>query len=109
MQVAYPYDQPDKKIRTIAICAGSGASVVQGVEADLYFTGEMQHVRSHHILIYCRVVHLYLLQHEVLAAIGKNTLVVLCTFLSRSVYKDLPAYLKGKVATRTRREVISRC
>lgn len=46
VQVAQPYEQSpsNKKIRTIAICAGSGASVFQGVDADLYFTGEMQHV-----------------------------------------------------------------
>lgn len=46
VQVAQPYEQnqSNKNIRTIAICAGSGASVFQGVDADLYFTGEMQHV-----------------------------------------------------------------
>lgn len=31
-------------ISTIAICAGSGSSVLKGVEADLYLTGEMGHV-----------------------------------------------------------------
>ena len=33
-------------IKTIAICAGSGGSLLRGVKADLYFTGEMQHVRN---------------------------------------------------------------
>lgn len=35
------------KIQTVAICAGSGESVLSGVKADLYLTGEM----SHHYLL----------------------------------------------------------
>uniref|UniRef100_A0A182J6N0 NIF3-like protein 1 n=1 Tax=Anopheles atroparvus TaxID=41427 RepID=A0A182J6N0_ANOAO len=31
------------RLRTYAVCAGSGASVLKGVEADLYVTGEMSH------------------------------------------------------------------
>lgn len=27
------------KVQTIAICAGSGGKVLQGVDADIYFTG----------------------------------------------------------------------
>lgn len=46
-------------IKTVAICAGSGSSVLGPVKADLYFTGEMGH-------------------HDVLAAIAKNTNVILC-------------------------------
>lgn len=46
-------------IRTVAICAGSGASVLNGVASDLYLTGEMGH-------------------HDVLAALAQNTSVVLC-------------------------------
>lgn len=30
-------------IQTFAVCAGSGASVLKGVKADLYVTGEMSH------------------------------------------------------------------
>lgn len=26
-------------VKTVAVCAGSGASVIQGVKADLYITG----------------------------------------------------------------------
>lgn len=37
---------PNKKIQSIAICAGSGESVLMGVDADVYFTGEMGHVRT---------------------------------------------------------------
>jgi len=36
------------KISTIAICAGSGGSVFKGVNADLYYTGEL----SHHEALY---------------------------------------------------------
>ncbi|KAI8984731.1 GTP cyclohydrolase 1 type 2/Nif3 [Mycotypha africana] len=46
-------------VRTVAICAGSGSSVLNSVDADLYFTGEMGH-------------------HDVLAALAKNTSVILC-------------------------------
>ena len=47
------------EIKTVAVCAGSGASVLRGVKADLYLTGEMSH-------------------HEVLDASCKGTHVVLC-------------------------------
>ncbi|KAI9030936.1 GTP cyclohydrolase 1 type 2/Nif3 [Phycomyces nitens] len=46
-------------IRTVAICAGSGSSVLSPVKADLYFSGEMGH-------------------HDVLAALAQGTSVVLC-------------------------------
>ncbi|QRV80047.1 NIF3 (NGG1p interacting factor 3) [Ceratobasidium sp. AG-Ba] len=46
-------------IRTIAICAGSGGSVLKGARADVYLTGEMSH-------------------HEVLAAAAQGTSVILC-------------------------------
>ena len=48
----------ETKISTIAICAGSGGSVLKGVGADLYFTGEMSH-------------------HEVLDAVQLGTHVIL--------------------------------
>lgn len=35
--------RPDAYIKTIALCAGSGVSVLRGVPADLYVTGEMLH------------------------------------------------------------------
>ncbi|GAA5850575.1 hypothetical protein JCM3766R1_001195, partial [Sporobolomyces carnicolor] len=46
-------------ISTIAICAGSGSSVLKGVEADLYLTGEMGH-------------------HDILAANSKGIHVFCC-------------------------------
>lgn len=42
VQVARP--SSPKQIETIAVCAGSGSGLFKGVEADLYFTGEMSHV-----------------------------------------------------------------
>jgi putative NIF3 family GTP cyclohydrolase 1 type 2 len=48
----------DKPIQRIAICAGSGSTVLEGVVADLYLTGEMSH-------------------HEVLAALANNVNVIL--------------------------------
>ncbi|ODV96129.1 hypothetical protein PACTADRAFT_41068 [Pachysolen tannophilus NRRL Y-2460] len=41
LQLAEP--EINKKIKTIAICAGSGGSLFKNVEADLYFTGELSH------------------------------------------------------------------
>lgn len=46
-------------VSTIALSAGSGGSVLRGVHADLYLTGEMSH-------------------HEVLDAIHNDRHVVLC-------------------------------
>jgi putative NIF3 family GTP cyclohydrolase 1 type 2 len=47
-------------VKTIAICAGSGASMLSGVEADAWLTGEASH-------------------HELLAATAQGTSVILCT------------------------------
>ncbi|TPX67942.1 hypothetical protein SpCBS45565_g03494 [Spizellomyces sp. 'palustris'] len=49
----------NKQISSIAICAGSGASVLMNTKADLYLTGEMSH-------------------HEVLAALADDISVILC-------------------------------
>jgi len=46
-------------ISTIALCAGSGGSVIGTAQADAYFTGEMSH-------------------HEVLAAVARGVHVILC-------------------------------
>lgn len=60
VQVAYAKSERERAIvSTIAICAGSGGSVLLGVEADVYFTGEMSH-------------------HEVLAAVQSGHNVILC-------------------------------
>ncbi|XP_067641307.1 NIF3-like protein 1 [Eurosta solidaginis] len=49
----------DTPITVVAVCAGSGASVLKGCEADLFITGEMSH-------------------HDVLDANHQNTSVILC-------------------------------
>ena len=52
-------------VSTVAICAGSGGSLLLGVDADVYFTGEMSH-------------------HEVLAAVQGGHNVILCKFVRMS-------------------------
>ncbi|CAI9741336.1 Hypothetical predicted protein [Octopus vulgaris] len=49
----------DKTIKTVAVCAGSGSTVLRGVSADLYVSGEMSH-------------------HDVLDAIHNGSSVLLC-------------------------------
>ncbi|XP_055472543.1 NIF3-like protein 1 [Psammomys obesus] len=49
----------ESPVNTVALCAGSGGSILQGVEADLYLTGEMSH-------------------HDVLDAASKGINVILC-------------------------------
>ena len=44
VQVGYPA-APPKLIKSVAICAGSGGSILLGYDADVYFTGEMSHAR----------------------------------------------------------------
>ncbi|KAJ2738888.1 hypothetical protein GGI20_006201 [Coemansia sp. BCRC 34301] len=51
-------DSGEKLVSRIAICAGSGASVLRSVPADVYFTGEMDH-------------------HSILAAVEQGTSCVL--------------------------------
>ncbi|KAG6835908.1 hypothetical protein H0H93_013471 [Arthromyces matolae] len=53
IQVGYAVssDAQSATVRTVAICAGSGGSMLMGRAADVYFTGEMSH-------------------HEVLAAVA---------------------------------------
>ncbi|ESO98683.1 hypothetical protein LOTGIDRAFT_142416 [Lottia gigantea] len=49
----------NKPIQSVAVCAGSGSSVLRGVRADLYVTGEMSH-------------------HDVLDAVYNGANVILC-------------------------------
>ncbi|CAI5759206.1 unnamed protein product [Candida verbasci] len=52
VQVAESRNGIDQGINTIAICAGSGGGVFKGIEADLYYTGEL----SHHEALYFKEV-----------------------------------------------------
>ncbi|CAF1075294.1 unnamed protein product [Didymodactylos carnosus] len=62
-------------VRTIAVCAGSGSTVLSNVRADIYFTGEMSH-------------------HAVLDAIHRGTTVILCehTNTERGFLKQFRKY-----------------
>lgn len=64
-------------INTVAICAGSGASVLENVTADLYLTGEMGH-------------------HDMLLANSNGTSVILCEH-SNTERGYLTAVLKEKL------------
>ncbi|HEB53646.1 MAG TPA: Nif3-like dinuclear metal center hexameric protein [bacterium] len=57
LQVARPAGRAGK-VRTVAVAAGAGGSIVRGTGADVYVTGEMSH-------------------HDVLAAVAAGTSVVL--------------------------------
>jgi dinuclear metal center YbgI/SA1388 family protein len=54
-----PKHTRDTKVNSIAVCAGSGGSVLKGCNADVWITGEMSH-------------------HEVLDAINTGSTVILC-------------------------------
>uniref|UniRef100_A0A6G1S5R4 NIF3-like protein 1 n=1 Tax=Aceria tosichella TaxID=561515 RepID=A0A6G1S5R4_9ACAR len=54
-----PKHTRDTKVKSIAVCAGSGGSVLKGCDADVWITGEMSH-------------------HEVLDAINTGSTVILC-------------------------------
>ncbi|KAJ7051636.1 GTP cyclohydrolase 1 type 2/Nif3 [Mycena amicta] len=68
VQVGYSSLRADHIVRSIAICAGSGASMFAGLKeaTDVYLTGEMQH-------------------HEVLGEVAKGTHVILCNVDARLV------------------------
>lgn len=56
--VRYAGPDCDQEVRSVAVCVGSGSSVLMGAEADVYLTGEMSH-------------------HEILACVGLGKAVVL--------------------------------
>ncbi|NXI53217.1 NIF3L protein, partial [Chloroceryle aenea] len=49
----------ESPVKKVALCAGSGSSVLKGTEADLYLTGEMSH-------------------HDILDAVANGISVILC-------------------------------
>jgi len=59
VQVAYSTTRDLQQVKSVAMCAGSGGSMLLGADADVYFTGEMSH-------------------HEVLAAVASGHNVILC-------------------------------
>lgn len=74
----------DIQIRSVAICAGSGSSVLRDVDADLLFTGELSH-------------------HDALAATEQGRCVV-TLFHSNTERGFLHSVLKEKLTTILRRE-----
>ena len=80
--IVHSFFSEKSEIKTVAVCAGSGASVLCGVKADLYLTGEMSH-------------------HEVLDAACKGTH-VLCDYSNteRGFLKVIQGRLVDKLATK---------
>ncbi|XP_053326537.1 NIF3-like protein 1 [Spea bombifrons] len=74
----------ESSVSTVAVCAGSGSSILSGVPADLYLTGEMSH-------------------HDVLDVVAEGRSVVLCEHSNseRGFLKELRGkiqeMLEGKV------------
>lgn len=58
VRLARPQGTSDPTVTTVAVCAGSGASVLRGIKADCYLAGEMAH-------------------HDVLEAVSAGTAVIL--------------------------------
>jgi len=82
VQVARPhFHGSEHVVKTIGICAGAGGSMLSGLDADVYFTGEMAH-------------------HEVLAAIADGKTVVLCghTNTERGYLPTLEAKLRRELS-----------
>ncbi|TCD70110.1 hypothetical protein EIP91_004839 [Steccherinum ochraceum] len=84
IQVGYPAGKSpeDATIRSVAICAGAGDGVLLGVDADLYFTGEMPH-------------------HAVLASVADGRFVALCghTNTERGYLQTLAEKLRTQIQT----------
>lgn len=84
--IAIPQDTTisDISIRSIGICAGSGASLLTNLDVDLLFTGEMTH-------------------HDALAAIEKGQ-VVISLFHSNSERGFLAEVLRGQLEESVQKE-----
>ncbi|XP_075034897.1 NIF3-like protein 1 [Mixophyes fleayi] len=74
----------ESSVSTMAVCAGSGSSILAGVPSDLYLTGEMSH-------------------HEVLDAVAEGHSVILCEHSNsergylRDLCSQIAETLEGKV------------
>ena len=69
----------EKLVKTVAICAGSGGSVLKGVKAGMYFTGEMSH-------------------HDILDGVSNGVHIVLGEHSNTAVpYTHLPLPTKRRV------------
>ena len=59
-------------VTSVAVCAGSGGSLLLGLDADVYFTVEMSRVSQLGQRPAAVDAHLVTLQHEVLAAVASG-------------------------------------
>lgn len=75
-----PKHTRDTKVNAIAVCAGSGSTVLKGCKADVWITGEMSH-------------------HEVLDTINNGITVILCEHSNteRGFLRDWSQQLKTSV------------
>lgn len=75
-----PKHTRDTRVKTIAVCAGSGASVLKGCVADIWVTGEMSH-------------------HEVLDATHNGVSVILCDHSNteRGFFREWAQQLKTSI------------
>lgn len=78
----------ESQVKTVAVCAGSGVSVLRGAATDLWLTGEMSH-------------------HEVLDAVHSGTTVILVDhsnsergYLKEELQPALHQLFGGKVNVR---------
>ncbi|XP_004628655.1 NIF3-like protein 1 [Octodon degus] len=81
----------ESQVQDVALCAGSGSSVLQGVQADLYLTGEMSH-------------------HDVLDATSRGISVILCEHSNteRGFLSELRDLLCARLENRVQ-VVLSQC
>ncbi|XP_034992953.2 NIF3-like protein 1 isoform X2 [Zootoca vivipara] len=74
----------ESQVKAVALCAGSGSSVLKGTESDLYLTGEMSH-------------------HDVLDAVSKGISVILCEHSNTErgflleLQKELTGHLQNEI------------
>ncbi|XP_033025354.1 NIF3-like protein 1 [Lacerta agilis] len=74
----------ESQVKVVALCAGSGSSVLKGTESDLYLTGEMSH-------------------HDVLDAVSKGISVILCEHSNTErgflleLQKELTSHFQNKI------------
>ncbi|EGG18739.1 hypothetical protein DFA_02478 [Cavenderia fasciculata] len=80
VRLGRPLNGKEKRIKSIALCAGSGASVILSSKVDLYLTGELSH-------------------HEILEACAKGNYVIVCDHSNteRGYLKEYKTLLESKL------------
>ena len=73
--IRYASPEPNRSIKTVALCAGAGSDAFQNIQADCFFTGEMSH-------------------HQILALTQNGAAVILCEH-TRTERGYLPTF--GKI------------